>query len=457
MNQPVICSDNRYGAHAKLIEDSDAGSTGLLLKYSGKSLADFSELGVAVCMPTHNVTGADGVACEDPVYTADSIKNTTSIHTGNAMGVLHFRDKATGSSVVLQINSRFDTNSKQHFLIHLLSHVFGGVFLDQDIASDQSAPWDILLALMFRKNLIDASAVGLYRQYMVQNHNDMRYRGKFDIDTHIKHNNPFVGNIAYITREISYDNPLNHLLRHAIDRISQKWPWLLSDGGDLAAIKRLIANNTPSWAANEAWRSVRDKHNLKPLRHPFYAPFYEPLRLLALAILHEDGANPWDASVNEVDGFLFDGAWLWEEYLATLLCPIGFMHPRNRESTGAEYLFIDAKEKIYPDFWKKGIVLDAKYKRLNRNVDRKDLYQLISYMHTMKAPDGLFLYPCQEANNLADSASSQLEGLGGCIGMVPFYIPQGKATYKDFLQAIEFSKQEIFRKIKLGEDHGFNA
>ena len=34
---------------------------------------------------------------------------------------------------------------------------------------------------------------------------------------------------------------------------------------------------------------------------------------------------------DEIYGVLFDGAWLWEEYLNTFLADIGFEHPRNKQ------------------------------------------------------------------------------------------------------------------------------
>lgn len=65
----------------------------------------------------------------------------------------------------------------------------------------------------------------------------------------------------------------------------------------------------------------------------------------------------------EICGILFDGAWLWEEYLNTILQKEGFKHPENKKHKGGIYLFEDHSGIRYPDFYKDGIVLDAKYKR----------------------------------------------------------------------------------------------
>ena len=34
---------------------------------------------------------------------------------------------------------------------------------------------------------------------------------------------------------------------------------------------------------------------------------------------------------HEAEGVIFDGSWLWEEYLWTLLKPLGFEHPENKK------------------------------------------------------------------------------------------------------------------------------
>ena len=104
-------------------------------------------------------------------------------------------------------------------------------------------------------------------------------------------------------------------------------------------------------------------------------------------------------------GILFDGAWLWEEYLNTVLQPLGFLHPENKIGHGGINLFTTSpKHTIYPDFYKPGeVVADAKYKKYaetdesgskKREVAREDLYQVITYMFRLKVKTGLILCPC---------------------------------------------------------------
>ena len=57
-------------------------------------------------------------------------------------------------------------------------------------------------------------------------------------------------------------------------------------------------------------------------------------------------------SSDEICGILFDGAWLWEEYVNTILSNHGFKHPENKLHKGGIYLFDDHSGIRYPDFYR---------------------------------------------------------------------------------------------------------
>lgn len=425
----------------------------LLRKYSGTTLGELASLGIQV-MNTHTAF-RDDVAGDYWVYRLVECESDTFIETGNAMGVIRLTDQQTGAEVKLQIKSRFDSGDSQFFLIYLLSRAFGGVFLrDMDIPAEGPETWDFLIALLFQSQLRESCQTGLYREYRESRHNDLRYRGKYDIDTHLKRNTPFVGNIAYTTRDISFDNPLNHLIRHAIEKIRKKWPFLLTDGYEFSRLIHLFEQNTPSFQSQAVWNCVHHRNNRLPVRHPFYATHYEPLRILSRALLHEEGANPYSNSENEIEGFLFDGAWLWEEYLNTILEPLGFKHPRNKDKTGALSYFSNGVGTIYPDFWKTGVVADAKYKRLHKGIGSDDLSQIISYMHVLdNIKDGYFLYP-KEADNIARSNQPEcigtLNGFGGNVFTLGLKIPESTENFQTFSAGM-MEQEESFKEILKGE------
>ena len=63
---------------------------------------------------------------------------------------------------------------------------------------------------------------GLYKEYQRFSHNDSHIKGVIDVVNHLKKNLPFTGNIAYTTREFTYDNPHMQLIRHTIEYIKNQ-------------------------------------------------------------------------------------------------------------------------------------------------------------------------------------------------------------------------------------------
>ena len=150
---------------------------------------------------------------------------------------------------------------------------------------------------------------------------------------------------------------------------------------------------------------------------------------------------------DHIRGIVFDGAWLWEEYLATLLKPMCFEHPENKTGKGKRYLFTDNKTgKIFPDFIGENSVLDAKYKQLDvNNIPREDRFQLISYMHVLQKDLGVLLYPTR--SDCAIKPNKELHGDGGEMGTLAFCVPQDSDRmdfYKSLQDAEKVFCQNVF-------------
>lgn len=157
-------------------------------------------------------------------------------------------------------------------------------------------------------------------------------------------------------------------------------------------------------------------------------------------------------------GILFDGAWLWEEYLATLLKGLGFRHPKNRLGQGGIYLFEDIDESgrrhrsgiRYPDFYKEGMVLDAKYKRLGdcgkvSKVGRDDLHQLVTYMHNLKSGNGGFVVPLE--NEQVTLPFSRLKGSASGIYIFGIEVAKGCHSYDEFRRRIQENERRMIEQI----------
>ena len=313
--------------------------------------------------------------------------------SGNVMGFLGYGDER------LIIESRFCGESKDYFFQYLLDKVLDFpniVDLDSD-ATQEDRLFNLFLFL-FPYYFKSAMRKGLFKKYIRHSYNDVNIKGTIDVARHIDANTPFVGEIAYSQREFSYDNSLMELVRHTIEFIKRK-PY-----GNKLLIKvkdevKLVIDATPGYKPYARQKIIEQNKN-NAVRHAYYRE-YLALQRLCLLILryqkHQIGLGG-----KRIYGILFDGAWLWEEYI-NLLIGGAFYHPMNKGGKGAQRLFNGNIGLIYPDFIshnsEKRMIADAKYKPIN-NIGSRDYLQVLAYMFRFDAKVGYYLYP--EAENYKD-------------------------------------------------------
>jgi len=360
------------------------------------------------------------------------------IKTGNVIGFLGYGQER------LTISSRFSDESNDHFLHYLLQKVLHINLTSLDVALSHEDKLYQLLIYLFPKYLQAALRKGLYKEYQRFFHNDSHVKGVLDVGNHLKKNLPFMGNIAYTTREFTYDNPLMQLIRHTIEyiKIQKSFGALLdSNRENMAEIVRVTA----SYKLSDRAKIIR-MNKIKPIRHAYFRE-YRKLQELCLMILSREkhGLGP---QAQRVHGILFDVAWLWEEYIYTLL-PKGFIHPRNKDKTDGISVFSVGKRKVYPDFYdrERKIVLDAKYKKLEfteKGINREDLFQLISYSYILKSEKAGLIFPSMEQS--VNSEIGKLAGYGSQLKKWSIQIPQNASSYSAFCKMMENSA-EIFKAI----------
>ena len=360
------------------------------------------------------------------------------IKTGNVIGFLGCGQER------LTISSRFSDESNDHFLHYLLQKVLHINLTSLDVALSHEDKLYQLLMYLFPKYLQAALRKGLYKEYQRFFHNDSHVKGVLDVGNHLKKNVPFMGNIAYTTREFTYDNPLMQLIRHTIEyiKIQKSFGALLdSNRENMAEIVRV----TPSYKLADRAKIIR-MNKTKPIRHAYFRE-YRKLQELCLMILNREkhGLGYQDQKIH---GILFDVAWLWEEYIYTLL-PKDFIHPRNKDKTDGISVFSNRERKVFPDFYHKElkIVLDAKYKELEfteKGINREDLFQLISYSYILKAEKAGLIFPSMEQS--VNSEIGKLAGYGAQLKKWSIQIPQNASSYSAFCKMMENSA-EIFKAI----------
>lgn len=169
---------------------------------------------------------------------------------------------------------------------------------------------------------------GVFREYRSLKHNDSNVRGVIDVGRHLRTNIPFAGRIAYSTRDYSCDNDVTQLIRHTIEfmRTSRFGRIVLKCNREIIVYVKAIEEHTALY--NKGERSAVIHRNLRLKTHPYYTE-YRPLQLLCLQILRMEEVK-YGEDDNEIHGLLFDGAWLWEEYINTLLEEFDFIHAENR-------------------------------------------------------------------------------------------------------------------------------
>jgi len=359
------------------------------------------------------------------------------IKTGNVIGFLGCNQER------LTISSRFSDKYNDYFLHYLLQKVLNINLTSLDVGLSPEDKLYQLLVYLFPKYLQVALRKGLYKEYQRSSHNDSHVKGVIDVGNHLKKNLPFTGNIAYTTREFTYDNPLMQLIRHTIEYIkTQKSFGALLDSNreTIAEVTRV----TSAYKLADRAKFIRI-NKTKPLRHAYFRE-YRKLQEFCLMILNRE-KHGLGYQEQKIHGIFFDVSWLWEEYVYTLL-PKGFLHPRNKEKKGGILVFSDGKRKVYPDFYdrERKIVLDAKYKKLEfteKGINREDLFQLISYSYILEAEKAGLIFPSIEQS--VNSEIGKVEGHGVLLKKWSIQIPQKVSSYSEFCEKME-SCEEIFKR-----------
>ena len=426
--------------------------------------------------------GSAKINDEDKIVSCDDVK----IKTGNLMGFIGFSGKGCHGTK-LEIRSRFSENNKtennnQDFFLHyMLEKVFKINLFNLNYSYNNSSGFDFIY-LIFPYFLKRALNQGLFKTYKTFERNDSAVKGAINVSRHIRQNVPFGGRIVYRSREYTFDNHIMQLIRHTIEFVKTKpvgKSILAQDEEIRKAVSQIVEVTNETYSLQKRSKVIFE--NLKPLNHPYYLD-YNYLQKICLMILNNVNSQ-YSTSSSPIYGILFDGAWLWEEYLWTILkdAELGgknFEHPTNKDRKGGIRLFdnsLDPEDssfkkcyrRIYPDFYREntkpenedflkndGVILDAKYKQLDKGLVRDDLYQIISYMHTMKIPTGGFVYPVasttlrnrESAGNVVLDTYC-LANNTGFIKSFGFVIPECETDYAAFQQEMRKTEDKLVQEI----------
>lgn len=390
---------------------------------------------------------------KQPIFSMSGSEDDFSnvkITTENIMGF------AGCGGTQIEITSRFteNENAEDFFLHYMLAKVFSlNLFKLKHLSGD--GQFDFLIYL-FPYFLQKALSQGMFRTYRIFRRNDANIKGALDVSRHIKQNVPFAGRIAYNSRERSFDNSMTQLVRHAIEaiKIRPNGKAVLSKNEDIRRSAAQIVQATPTYNAQDRNKIIAQ--NAKPLAHPFFT-HWRTLQKVCLAILHNQ-KHKYGKTKNQIYGILFDGAWLWEEYLATVLKEKDYVHPENKNKSGGFSPFVKSNVgRFYPDFYKPkqsknsekcvaDEILDAKYKNFDqKNPQADDLAQMIAYIHIMDARAGFFIYPSKDKKEIGNApwTLKPFANQTAKIGTRPFFIPQNAKDCFDFKEQMMKSEKGL--------------
>lgn len=345
----------------------------------------------------------------------------------------------------------FDENKDDFFLHYMLQKVLGVNILDMKHSTDNEPIFDFMLYL-FPYCLKKALCQGLYREYRTRQYNDSNVRGVIDIGRHIRKNIPFCGNVAYKTREYLYDNNTTQLIRHTIEHIRSMRYGTNILGCDVETRKcvAMITGVTGSYHKSGIQNVV--SKNLRPVRHPFFCN-YEPLRRVCLQILRHEKLK-YDCKKDDIYGVLFDGAWLWEEYISIVMkdCLNHFYRNKGQRL----YLFDGNIQHIVPDYLSKDntVVADAKYVPLDKSDNYGDekataiYYKTVTYMYRWRSEKGFLLYPCRGDEPKTDVLN--ITETGGRVVKLGLPVISESSSYAEFCRRMNVSENsfiEAYRSV----------
>lgn len=424
-------------------KESLAGISRLISKIADKTLEQLENEGIFVFPKI--LRDADDITKDQMVL--QSVNNYYL--SSNVMGFMGLGDEK------LIIESRFSGKGHDFLFQYLLEQVFDVPSI-VDLETDANHEERIfnLLVFIFPHYLKSAMRKGVFKTYVRKTYNDSNVKGTIDIARHIAKNTPFVGNVAYSQREYSFDNDLMELIRHTVEFIKYK-PY---GHKILAQVKDEVTDvisATPNYEVCNR-QKVINANKANVIRHAFYREYCELQNLCLLILQHQK--HQIGMGSRKVYGLLFDGAWLWEEYMNSLVDEI-FYHPMNKATKGSQRLFDHNRGLIYPDFISRDVdtrvIADAKYKPIN-NIGNKDYLQVLAYMFRFDARKGYYFYP--EAGEEEDAVlwlnrgstyEKNVEARDDiCIIKHGFRIPTGLTEYGTFVEQMRESERKFLAEIE---------
>ena len=335
--------------------------------------------------------------------------------TGNFVGVLSLDNDSS-----IEIFSRFENDKhKFAFINHMLNKIYdlNDWLLTQGGYNKTDINLDLLLKISFLSKLKNAYREGEYKSYEKVHKNDTAPRGTIDIARHIKLNMcPENYKVAYSYNEYTSKNSYIYLVRLCYEMLFQngKKP----KGKE---VDDLLFKSQDYWSYDK--RQIIHKNENKPITSPLFKCHRELQKFCLDMLRHKKMTLDSFGTEDGKYGVLIDCAWLWEEYIATLLKDY-FIH-KTMSSKDKDCLFVDEQgysfQRIIPDYIGKNsipVIADAKYMNLYGKRDLQDeqrnsvYYKTVMYMLRYQSKLGMIFYPSKSEDvNAKDESKAKTQDI----------------------------------------------
>lgn len=327
--------------------------------------------------------GNPGIMSDPPIrlepFSEDSCKGR--LYTSSYIG------SCIIDGVKINIEPRFGNQALVRMLscaanIHIAERDANIVFNGNDMLWILALIWKALL----HKALENANVP---RTYIKEKKNIRNFRGRLDINSHIRANIADASHFFCAYREFSINHIINRTILAVLRLFDQHYGQLMHEFNAFA--ERLA---TFGVSREDVLPEELDKITYTRMNEA-----YRPLMELSKVILEGYGAGTGGQKNMDNSAFFVDMSEIWELYLEHVLRK--GLSPKGYEVSSAnvlgqeDFLLQCRKRMIKPDIIIRKdnipmMIIDAKYKRYdefgayagyNGSVSREDLYQLITYMH----------------------------------------------------------------------------
>lgn len=342
------------------------------------------------------------------------------------------------NDILINIKPRFGTK----LFSKLLSHVLNIYIPEKETETTKGNDTLWMIALMWRVLLQRAIQHGsIPRSYVMETQNIRNFKGRLDVNKHVKFNIADKSKFYCSYRHITFDNLINRTILYTYEMLRQ-------EKKVANIIKDLSAHINKLYELKVCLKKELPPSMLNSITYTKMSLSYKPFISLCKVLIEQLQGKKTTAHPFPGLSFFIDIAELWELYLLDILKDGLAEEPSievySPNHTGGEYLTEDGFRQVRPDIiikkeGKIAIIIDAKWKRYEQfgasdcqgGINRDDLYQMITYLyHYARADDeviGLFVAPTSQSGSTPDI--HQLTNHRHSIGLLNLDISEEKEDY----------------------------